>query len=267
MLATSPAFESENTDGLNLLPLSTLSSSVTTYTFAKIQETYPQSFIPNLVLSNEFCGCLAVGLRQRILPLHKIEVSTTIVSETFKTILKQTFVNSVTLEDGQLCAYKFSIYDRVSVVGFKCKFGSDCLYGFMKERKQAEIIYDVMVAKGDTAGIIVQVPEGPNFLVTRIGHVPFGERVHVEITYAGELKQNIDCMRFRIPAWITHCYGLKSSAKHPSTVEPVKSSIDHITGEINITVDIILPKRKLIKRVQSPSHMVAVSIGAVSTAT
>ncbi|KAF7916341.1 hypothetical protein BELL_0166g00120 [Botrytis elliptica] len=242
MLATSPAFESENTDGLKLLPLSTLSSSALHIHSPEFKKHIHK------VLSRIKC------------------LSTTIVSETFKTILKQTFVNSVKLEDGQLCAYRFPIYDRVSVVGFKCRIGSDCLFGFIKERKQAEIIYDTMVAKGDTAGIIVQVPEGPNFFLTRIGHVPFGERVHVEITYVGELKQDIGCMRFRISAWITHCYGLNSSAKHPSTVEPVTSSIDYITGEINITVDIILPERKLIKRVQSLSHMVTVSTGAISTA-
>ncbi|KAF7917176.1 uncharacterized protein EAE98_010281 [Botrytis deweyae] len=267
MLATSPAFGSENTDGLKLLPLSTLSSSFYPELSAVSLPPSEAPGLRRLPRSNEFCACLAVGLRQRILPLHKIEVSTTIVSETFKTTLKQTFVNSMTLEDGQLCAYRFPIYGRVSVVGFKCRIGSDCLYGFMKERKQAEIIYDAMVAKGDTADIIVQVPEGPNFFITRIGHVPFRERVHVEITYVGELKQNIGCMRFRISAWITHCYGLNSSAKHPSTVEPVTSSIDYITGEINITVDIILPERKLIKRVQSLSHMVTVSTGSISTAT
>ncbi|TGO23058.1 hypothetical protein BPAE_0145g00070 [Botrytis paeoniae] len=122
------------------------------------------------------------------------------------------------------------------------------------------------VAKGDTSGIIVQAPEGPNLFTTRIGHVPFEERVHVEITYVGELKQNLDSMYFSIPAWIAPHYGLNSLAKHPSTAESATSSIDHITGGIKITVDMILPEGQVIKRVESPWHMIAVSAGTDSAA-
>ncbi|TEY86653.1 hypothetical protein BOTCAL_0004g00070 [Botryotinia calthae] len=221
---------------------------------------------PRVLREDELFGCLIPGLKEKFLPLHETEILTTIISGTFKTVLKQSFLNSVSLKDGQRCAYRFPLYDGVSVVGFKCTIGSDCVYGRVKDKKQAEVIYDAMVAKGDTNGIIVQVLEGPNLFITRIGHVPFGERVHVEITYVGELRQDINCMHFRIPAWIAPHSGFDSLAEHPTTAESVTSSIDHITGEIKITVDIMLLEGQVIKGVESPWHVIAVSAGTISTA-
>ncbi|KAI9643283.1 hypothetical protein NHQ30_007900 [Ciborinia camelliae] len=214
----------------------------------------------------DLCGCVTTG-NQR-LPLHEAEVYTTIISRTFKTVLKQTFVNSVTSEDGQQYLYRFPTYDGTSVVGFKCKVGSKFLHGFVKEKKQAEAILDAALAKGDTAGILTQIPRVSNAFLMRIGNVPTGVRVLVEITYIGELEQYVDGILFTIPTWIAPSYGLNSPAKHPSAAESVTSPIiDHITPTIEITVDIILPEGQIIKGIESPSHMIAVSIGTISTAT
>ncbi|KAJ8062373.1 hypothetical protein OCU04_008917 [Sclerotinia nivalis] len=195
----------------------------------------------------ELCSCLTVGRVRQFLPLHESEVYTTIISGTFTTVLKQTFVNSVSSEDGQNCEHRFPIYDSISVVGFNCKVGSKCLYGLVKEEKQAEVIFDVAMAKGDTVSILAQNPEGPDIFATRIGNVPGGERVFVEIIYIGELKQDVDGIRFTIPSWIAPRYGLNSLVKHPSAADSVTSPIDYITVGIKITVDIILPEGQIIK--------------------
>ncbi|APA16089.1 hypothetical protein sscle_16g108590 [Sclerotinia sclerotiorum 1980 UF-70] len=174
-----------------------------------------------------------------------------IVSRTFKTVLQHTFVNSVSSGDGQSCEYRFPIYDSISVVGFNCKVGSRCLYGFVKGKQQAEAIFDAAATKGDTAGIISQSTLGADVFATKIGIVPAGERVSVEITYIGELKQDVYGIHFTIPT-------LDRSPLCP---------IDHIAVDIKITVDVILPEGQIIKGIESQSHMIATSIGTISTAT
>lgn len=215
--------------------------------------------IPRLPRSYELCGCITYS---RPLPLYESEVYSIIVSGTFRTVLKQTFVNSMSSEDGQHCKYRFPIYDGISVVGFKCKFGSKRLYGLVKEKKEAEAIFDAAVAKSDTAGIIQQTRGERKIFDTRIGYVPAGERILVEVTYIGELKQDVDGIGFRIPIWIAPLYGINSPARHRYTSE----SVTDITVGIKITVDIILPEGQIIKGISSPSHMIAVSTGTISTA-
>ncbi|CAD6442633.1 cd91da08-0666-4f78-bf6a-bc679b47c8d1 [Sclerotinia trifoliorum] len=100
----------------------------------------------------------------------------------------------------------------------------------------------------------------------KIGIVLAGERVSVEITYIGELKQDVDGIHFSIPIWVAPRYILNSLVKHRSAADSVTSPIDH-TIRTKIAVDVILPEGKIIEGIESPSHMIAVPIGAISTAT
>ncbi|KAJ8069031.1 hypothetical protein OCU04_002705 [Sclerotinia nivalis] len=215
------------------------------------------------------CGCFLVDTgRRQYLPLLDSESYTTIFSGTSKTVLKQTFVSSFSLDNAKEYMYSFPLYDGVSVVGFECKIGSKSLYGLVKEKKKAEAIFDTVVAKGDTAGLLIQGPEASDVFITRIGNIPPGETVFVKITYICELKQDDieEGICFTIPTTIAPRYGLTGSVRPLQGAGSGTKLLDHSSAGIRITVDIILPDGHHIKGIESPSHLIAVSIGTISIA-
>lgn len=217
------------------------------------------------------CGCyyhLAsedyyTRIHKNYLPLLDSEAHTTILSTTSKTVLKQTFTNPSSQDVIKECIYTFPLYDGVSVVSFTCRIGEKVLRGLVKEKVKAKAIYDDAVAKGETAGLLEQAPQSSDVFSTKLGNVPAGESVVVEITYIGELKYHEnDGIRFTIPTSIAPRYG-----SGPSTGgQPIATFASDSSG-IKIVVDINMPEGSFIKGVQSPSHPIAVSMGTVSTAT
>jgi hypothetical protein len=107
---------------------------------------------------------------------------------------------------------------------------------------------------------------------TKLGNIPAGEKIIVEITYIGELKHDdVDGIRFTIPTSIVPRYGAGPSTTSPRGVvdtsgAQVGATLSTQPGQISITVDVNLPDGLSIKIVQSPSHPIAVSMGTVSTA-
>ena len=177
-------------------------------------------------------------------------------------MLKQTFTNPSSEEDIKECIYTFPLYDGVSVVSFTCRIGTKILRGLVKEKVKAKKIFDEAVAKGETAGLLEQAPEASDVFSTKLGNIPAGESVVVEITYIGELKHHeTDGIRFTIPTSIAPRYGSVSNTAVSYGNLPV-----HDKEGIKITVDVNMPEGSFIKGVQSPSHPIAVSMGTVSTA-
>jgi Vault protein inter-alpha-trypsin domain/von Willebrand factor type A domain len=195
------------------------------------------------------------------LPLLDSEAHSTILATTSRTVLKQKFTNpsDYTLKE---CIYIFPLYDGVSVVSFTCRVGSKILRGLVKERAKAKAIFDKAVAKGETAGLLEQALEVSDVFCTKLGNIPAGESVMVEITYIGELKHHeTDGIRFTIPTSIAPRYG-----SGPFTVDAHSGNLLlQDNGGIKITVDVSMPEGSFIKGVESPSHPIAVSMGTVST--
>ncbi|KAK0102766.1 hypothetical protein ONS95_006363 [Cadophora gregata] len=220
-----------------------------------------------------FCGCWYLPAPQKqseyyqyiprqYLPLHESEVHSTILSTTSRTVLKQTFKNPSTTDVIKKCTYAFPLYDGVSVVSFTCRVGNKVLRGLVKEKAKAQEIFDKAVAKGETAGLLQQAPEAADMFSTKLGNIPAGESVVVEITYIGELKHHeTEGIRFTIPTKIAPRYGPGPDYGRPSGI----TAQSH--DGIKIVVDVNMPEGSFIKGVQSPSHPIAVSMGTVSTAT
>lgn len=236
--------------------------------------SYPRRAFRNKSIRTNLCGCFSVGtVKQHYLPLLDSEAHTNILSGTFKTVLKQMFVNPLSSNKNAECMYRFPLYDGVSVVGFKCNLGTKpALCGLVKDRKRAEAIFDAAVSKGDSAGLLTQAPEASDVFITRIGNVQAGEVVSVEITYIGELKHDddIEGSRFTIPTMIAPRYGHTEPINHRSVTGLAGAIIPpldhHPNDRIRITIDIILSAGVYIKGIESPSHLIAVSIGTISTA-
>ena len=222
-----------------------------------------------MVYNSYLCGCYYYGtqvspLQTRIkqyLPLLDSEAHSTIQSNTSRTVLKQTFTNPSSGNFIKECIYTFPLYDGVSVVEFTCKIGPRVLTGLVKEKVRAKEIFDHAVARGETAGLLEQAPEASDVFSTKLGNVPAGKTVIVEVTYIGELKHHeTEGIRFTIPTSIAPRYG-----QGPSHGLFANLQAPH-GGDIKIIVDVNMPEGSFIKGVQSPSHPIAVLMGALSTA-
>ncbi|KAL7938425.1 VIT domain-containing protein [Trichoderma chlorosporum] len=205
------------------------------------------------------CGCYTfIRNRIKFLPVVSLDVHTSIVASTSRTILTQTFSTGQSLQNVK---YIFPLYDGVSVVGFECTFGSRVIKGVVKEREEAKQEYKAAVASGKVAGLLEQSLEASDVFTTSLGNIPDGvETVKVEITYLGELKHDaqVDGLRFTIPTRVAPRYGIHS-INGRDTFEGGK--------HINITIDADVSSGSTIKSIQSPSHPISVNIGTVSTAT
>lgn len=220
-------------------------------------------------MNDYLCGCYYrldstdyyIRFQKHYLPLLDSEAHSTILSTTSRTVLKQTFTNPSKQDAIKECIYTFPLCDGVSVVSFTCRIGKKVLHGLVKEKFKAKQLFDDAVAKGETAGLLEQAPEASDVFSTKLGNIPAGESVIVEITYIGELKHHeTDGIRFTIPTKIAPRYGSGPGAAYTSLAAQPNSGI-------KIIVDVNMPEGSFIKGVQSPSHPIAVSMGTVSTAT
>ncbi|KAK3168747.1 hypothetical protein OEA41_005195 [Lepraria neglecta] len=118
--------------------------------------------------------------------------------------------------------------------------------------------YNKAVARGETAGLLEQLPEASDAFSTNLGNIPAGGKGLVEITYVGELKHDaeVDGMRWTLPTKIVPRYG-----DVPEALGRVRCQEE---GGISITVDVDVGETSQIQSLKSPSHPVAVTIGNTS---
>jgi hypothetical protein len=140
-------------------------------------------------------------LHRTYLPQVELEAHATILATTSRTVLTQTFVNPSTEKGIREVRYTFPLYDGVSVVGFTCHVGDRTIVGEVKEKDKARAVFQEAVAKGETAGLLEQLPDASDVFTTTVGNIAPGARLVVKITYLGELKHDmeVDGTRFTIP--------------------------------------------------------------------
>jgi hypothetical protein len=206
------------------------------------------------------CGCYFIeNYQPRYLPQVDLSAHTTIIGTSSRTVLRQTFENTSKDKIEEL-RYAFPLYDGVSVVGFRCTVGDRVIEGVVQERAKAKATYEAAKARGETAGLLEQSLSAADAFTTRLGNVPAGEKVFVDITYLGELEHDaeVDGLRFTIPTKIAPRYGTQQFGDTTSS--------NARDGKISVTVDVEMPAGSAIKSVQSPSHPIAVSVGHTSKA-
>ncbi|KXH40727.1 vault protein inter-alpha-trypsin [Colletotrichum nymphaeae SA-01] len=199
---------------------------------------------------------------RQYLPTLSQSVHARIIASTSRTTLTQTFVNPSSTAPIPELRYTFPLYDGVSVVAFTCTINNDrVIRGVVQEKTAARKTYNQAVAKGQTAGLLEQLPDASDVFTTTIGNVPAGAQIAVEIEYLGELKHDaeVDGIRFTIPTSIAPRYGA-----FPGELLAKPANVSAEDG-IRIVVDAQVPAGSFIKSIQSPSHPISVSIGSTST--
>jgi hypothetical protein len=193
--------------------------------------------------------------KRRYLPQVRLDSHTILSSLCYTTTLKQVFSNP-SKEAVPQARYIFPLHDGVAVSGYTITYGDTTLRGKVQQKDVAKKTYEAAVEKGETAGLLESLLAGA-FGVT-LGNLPPLTDVHVKIVYCGELKHDaeIDGLRFMLPTSIAPRYG-----DYPG--ELLESTAASDSG-ISITVDVDMGN-SAIRKLQSPSHPIAVSMGAISS--
>ncbi|KAK4170513.1 von Willebrand factor type A domain-containing protein [Cladorrhinum sp. PSN259] len=211
------------------------------------------------MLFGHVCGFYYLAAtRREYLPQLSLSVDAHIISSTSRTTLTQSFVNPKADPIPEL-RYTFPLYDGVSVVSFKCTINKDrVITGVVQEKAEARKTYNDAIQRGETAGLLEQLPEASDVFTTTVGNVPANATLDVEITYLGELKHDaeVDGIRFTIPTTIAPRYG-----EYPG--ELLGSNAINSNG-ISITVDAEMADGSNIKTIQSPSHPISITVGNTS---
>ncbi|QDS71000.1 hypothetical protein FKW77_007754 [Venturia effusa] len=212
------------------------------------------------------CGCYYLLPQDYYAPKRvylsqvAVKAHTTILETTSRTLLTQTFTNPSTTKGIKQIRYTFPLYDGVSVVGFKCTVGDRVIEGEVKEKEKARAVYKDAVSKGQSAGLLEEIPDASDVFMTFIGNVPPGGTVVVDIIYLGELKHDaeIDGVRFTIPTTIAPRYGDYPAALVGGYKEAT------LGAGFEVTVDAVLSHGSFVQQISSPSHPIAVSLGRTS---
>jgi uncharacterized protein with von Willebrand factor type A (vWA) domain len=202
-------------------------------------------------------------LHKNYIPQVELKAHATILSITSRTVLTQTFINPSNDKGIKECRYTFPLYDGVSVVSFTCYVGNRTIMGEVKAKERAGAVFEEAVARGETAGLMEQLPDASDVFTTTVGNVPPGAKVVIKINYLGELKHDmeVDGIRFTIPNIICPRYG-----SYPEALRIHPCATDATSASISITVDVEMPDKSTIKKIQSPTHPIAMTMGTTSLA-
>ena len=201
------------------------------------------------------------GVEKRYLPLVKSDVHASIYAWSSRSTLKQTFINSSN-NNIEKCIYMFPLYEGVSVVSFTCCIGNRVLHGVVNEKAKAKATFDQAVSKGEMAGLLEQSEQASDVFSTSLGNLAPQEKVHVEITYIGELKNDVDVdgIRYTVPTIIAPRYGAGPTGDALAGSVPSGDA-----GGISLSIDVQMPQSSPLQSIQSPSHPMAVSMGVLSS--
>ena len=208
------------------------------------------------------CGCYYNAWSQghstkKLLPLSDVSAHTAILSTACETVLRQKYVNPSTTLDIPECQYVFPLYDNVSVVAFAFDIGPRRVTGIVKEKSKAKEGYDAAVALGETAGLFKQGPTSDVF-TTKLGNIPAGETIVVNISYVQVLPQvmGANSIRFTLPTKISPRCGNTDVAATGTSIS---------TARFAVTVDVQMDETSPLQQIKSTSHPISVVLGRVST--
>ncbi|KAJ6125282.1 hypothetical protein N7471_012599 [Penicillium samsonianum] len=135
----------------------------------------------------------------------------------------------------------------------------------VKNKSQANADYQNAVAQHQTAAVMEHTSMNDVFVI-RLGNFPASEKINVDITFVGELKQDsqTDGIRYTLPSTIAPRYG-QAIYDQPQLSSLSSFGLPGNLQGMSITVDVQMEKGLVLRELESPSHRVKVSLGRVSS--
>ncbi|MEU0881413.1 VIT domain-containing protein [Lentzea sp. NPDC005914] len=188
-------------------------------------------------LVREDAGVGALRTERGNLPLERLDVRATITGLVGRVVLTTGFVN--TYDTALEATYVFPLPDRAAVTGMKMTAGDRTVEAELQERAQARQTYDDAIAAGRQASIVEE--ERPDVFTMRVGNIPAGERVTVELSLVGPLVFEDGAGTFRFPLVVAPRYVPGTPLPGPSVGDGYAFDTDVVPDASRITPPVLLP--------------------------
>ena len=216
-----------------------------------------------------------------ILPLRSLDVQAKIFGLGSKSVIRQTFFNSY--DEAIEATYIFPLPGRDAVTRFVMHVNGREIEGELQERGQAREVYDKAIEAGHAAAIAEE--ERSETFTMRVGNIPPGEQVSIEMTLVGQLPIAGDEATFRFPLVVAPRYVSGKPLDGKSVGDGVACDTDRVPDasrvtppvlipgmpnpvDLSIEVDIHLPesfdREKLLSQLTSSLHTVVVNDAGVA---
>ncbi|MGW4209220.1 VIT domain-containing protein [Lentzea sp. NPDC004789] len=182
-------------------------------------------------------GIGALRTERGNLPLERLDVRAAITGLLGRVVLTTGFVN--TFDTALEATYVFPLPDRAAVTGMKMTADDRTVIASLRERGEARQAYDEAIAAGRQASIVEE--ERPDVFTMRVGNIPAGARVSVELSLAGPLVFEDGAATFRFPLVVAPRYIPGSPLDGPSVGDGHAPDTDLVPDASRITPPVLLP--------------------------
>lgn len=171
------------------------------------------------------------------LPLRRLAVNGRITGLLYRLTVAQTFVNGYA--EPLEATYIFPLPARAGVTRFHLRVGARVIEGVLKERGEARAEYDRAIQQGHRAAIAEE--ERPEVFTLRVGNLPPGADVTVELELAGPLAVADGEATFRFPLVVAPRYIPGGPLPGPSVGLGTARDTDAVPDASRITPPVLLP--------------------------
>lgn len=192
---------------------------------------------PETITPDDTAGFGALRTERGCLPLKSLDVKARICGLHVRTTVRQTFHNSTA--EAIEATYIFPLPDRAAVTAFSMRVADRIIEGELRERQAARQEYDLAIATGQRASIAEEERSGTFSL--RVGNLPPGEDITVELTLVGPLAVAHGEAEFRFPLVVAPRYvpGLPLDGASVGLGSAVDT--DQVPDASRVTPPVLLP--------------------------
>ena len=171
------------------------------------------------------------------LPLQAMQIQGRLCGLSFRLVLTQTFHNSTShnLE----AVYIFPLPARAAVSRFVMRTQNREVVGRLKERGEARRDYDQALRAGHQAGLVEE--DRPEVFTMKVGNLPAGEQVEVELTLTGPLAMADGMATFRFPLVVAPRFMPGQALDGPNVGEGMHWDTDATPDASRISPPVLLP--------------------------
>ncbi|MCU0552756.1 MAG: protein kinase [Leptolyngbya sp. Prado105] len=187
---------------------------------------------------------------QKSFPLQHTEVMARVTGNVSRVEVTQTFSNpyQTPLE----AVYTFPLPDEAAVDDMEIRVGNRIIRGLIKQRQEAQKMFDEAKQQGKTAGLLEQ--QRDNVFTQSLANIKPGEKIDVKIRYTESLKFEKGSYEFAFPMVVAPRYlpatGVADAAKFTTAQIPATRSGQNIG--MTIELDAGVP----IKGLNSNTHKI-----------
>ncbi len=232
-------------------------------TSSRVQQRSPRSSRSTSIpkIDSDFGGLYgyAAGKPVQTFPLEHTAVTAKIAGNLARVEVKQTFTNphNQPLE----AIYQFPLPDNAAVDDMEIQIGDRIIRGIIKEKAEAQQIYQQAKRQGKTAGLLEQQKD--NIFTQSLANIQPGAQVEVVIRYTNTLQFIGSDYEFAFPLVVAPRYGADKTSNNFSNFNPLISpawakDVQKTRSGQDIDLTVEIDAGVAISGVESPSHGITI---------